>query len=233
MSDKAIYAAKVKAIGDGGSGDFTALVSVFSNVDLTGDVVEPGAYADDVEFWGKAENTLPVIWSHQWHDPDYNVGVVKELEEVAPGDPRLTEEQRDLGGLLVVGSIDQGEQAVGSKAGSVWKLIKGGRVRNWSFHYSVLEQAFAKRDNREVRLLKKLHITEVGPTHLGANPVTGTLTAKAAAEALGLSPDDIAELRRMLKREPQTTDPEPVETTTHAADPRLAHLLSRHLGSDI
>jgi HK97 family phage prohead protease len=220
MSDKAIYEAEIKAVGDGDSGEFTAIVSVFNNIDLTQDVVQPGAYADDIERWAKSEDNLPVIWSHQWHDPDYNIGVVKEMEELEAGDARLKGQAFDLGGLLVVGAMDLEDDSAGSKARKAWRLVKGRRVNNWSFHYETLKASMGVKDDQRVRFLEKLHITEVGPTHVGANRATQTVETKAAAEALGISVDDFAILRGMLEREKQATVTEPV-VETHAVDPRL------------
>lgn len=228
MSDKAVYDAEIKAVGDGDSGEFTAVVSVFNNTDLVGDVVKSGAYSDDIGYWAKSEDNLPVIWSHQWHDPDYNVGVVKELEEIDAGDPRLKGEAYDLGGLLVVGQMDLDDDSAGSKTRKVWRLVKGRRVKNWSFHYETLKASMGTKDGKSVRFLEKLHITEVGPTHLGANTATQTVEVKAAAEALGISVEDFDVLRGMLDREKQATITEPSSDEGHAVDPRLDQYLSRY-----
>ena len=219
MSYNATYEANIKAVGKGDSGEFTSIVSVFGNVDLTNDIVVAGAYAKNIDQWSKAEDNLPVIWSHQWQDPDYNVGFVKEMEELDARDPRLKGEAFDTGGLLVVGQMDLDADSAGSKARQVWKLIKGARVRNWSFHYAVEQASMGTKSGERVRFLEQLAITEVGPTHLGANPATHTVEAKAVAETLGLSAEDLDTLRDMIAKQAPVT--EPASDEAHAVDPRL------------
>lgn len=219
MSDNATYEANIKAVGKGDSGEFTSIVSVFGNVDLTSDIVVAGAYKNNIETWAKSEDNLPVIWSHQWQDPDYNIGFVKEMEELEARDPRLKGEAFDTGGLLVVGQIDLDDSA--SKARQVWKLVKGARVRNWSFHYAVEQASMGAKNGERVRFLEQLAITEVGPTHLGANPATHTVEAKAVAETLGISAEELTLLRDMLAREKQAPVTEPDSDESHAVDPRL------------
>ena len=221
MSDKgnATYTANIKAVGKGDSGEFTSIVSVFGNVDLTSDIVVAGAYKNNIEAWAKSEDSLPVIWSHQWQDPAYNIGFVKEMEELDARDPRLKGEAFDTGGLLVVGQIDLDDDPSVSKARQVWKLVKGARVRNWSFHYAVEQASMGAKNGERVRFLEQLAITEVGPTHLGANPATHTVEAKAVAETLGLTAEELEVVRGIISKQAPVV--EPVSDETHAIDPRL------------
>jgi HK97 family phage prohead protease len=205
MSDqlKAIHPASVKARGDGDTGEFESIVSVFSNVDLQADVVEPGAYADWIEELKAGDDPLPVIWSHDWSDPLSHIGEAKDVAELLPGDERLPERIKDLGGLWVLGQMDMDlmdkSNAAGAKARHIWKLLKGRRVRNFSFHYDIVEQGFGKStEGRNVRLLKKLRVNEVGPTFMGVNRETDLVSAKAGA---GLTADEVAALRAMIARD--------------------------------
>ena len=133
-----------------------------------------------------------------------------------------------VGGLLVVGQMDLDDDSPTAKTRKVWRLVKGRRVKNWSFHYETLKASMGVKDDQRVRFLEKLHITEVGPTHLGANTATQTVETKAAAEALGLSVAELDTLRDMLAREKQATITEPSSVEGHADDPRLDQYLARY-----
>ncbi|WP_411102450.1 HK97 family phage prohead protease [Streptomyces sp. cmx-4-9] len=157
--------ARVKAAGESdglGVGEFTALVSVFGNEDSMGDVVMPGAFADDLARWQQSGDPIPVIWSHDWGDPFSHIGHVTEARESA-------------GGLLVTGQLD----LENPKAQQVFRLLKGRRVTQMSFAYDIEDGGWGERDGREVYELRKLRIHEVGPCLVGANQETELLAAKA------------------------------------------------------
>ena len=81
-------AATLKSVGDEGSlgkGQFTALVSVFGNVDSLGEVVMPGAFTDTLAQWQVKGDPIPVVWSHQWSDPMSHIGEVLEAKETDQG----------------------------------------------------------------------------------------------------------------------------------------------------
>lgn len=166
------FDAHVKADGD--SGEFEAIVSVFNNVDSVGDVVMPGAFADTLKSWADSGSKIPVIWSHQWADPEAHIGEVSEAKELLPGDPLLPDHLKALGGLYVKGAFDDD-----AKAQKVRRLLKGGRVRNFSFAYDIKDGAAAERGGRPVYELRKLDLLEVGPTLIGANRETDLVAAKA------------------------------------------------------
>ncbi|MFE7899181.1 HK97 family phage prohead protease [Streptomyces sp. NPDC057424] len=163
--------ARVKAAGeeDGlGAGEFTALVSVFGNEDSVGDVVMPGAFADDLARWKQSGNPIPVIWSHDWGDPFSHIGSVTEAKETTAG-------------LVVTGQLDLSNP----KAEQVFRLLKNGRVTQFSFAYDILDGGWGERDGGEVYELRKLKIHEVGPCLVGANQETELLAVKAARVASG------------------------------------------------
>ncbi|MEV7364254.1 HK97 family phage prohead protease [Streptomyces sp. NPDC091299] len=163
--------ARVKAAGEGdglGAGEFTALVSVFGNEDSVGDVVMPGAFADDLARWKESGDPIPVIWSHDWGDPFSHIGSVTEAKETPAG-------------LLVTGQLD----LENPKAEQVFRLLKGRRVTQFSFAYDILDGGWGERDGGEVYELRKLKVHEVGPCLVGANQETELLAAKAASVASG------------------------------------------------
>ena len=164
--------ARVKAAGESdglGAGEFTALVSVFGNEDSVGDVVMPGAFAEDLDRWKSTGDPIPVIWSHDWGDPFSHIGEVTAAKETPAG-------------LLVTGRLDLDNP----KAEQVFRLLKGRRVTQFSFAYDIEDGGWGEREGREVYELRRLKVHEVGPTLLGANQETELLAAKAAHMASGV-----------------------------------------------
>lgn len=162
--------ATVKAAGteDGlEPGQFEAIVSVFNNVDSYGDVVVPGAFADTLKAWAEKGDPIPVIWSHQWSDPESHIGEVLAIEERPEG-------------LWVKAQIDLDDDS--PRAKKVNRLLKGRRVTQFSFAYDEVESGPGKRDDRDVWELRKLDIHEVGPCLIGVNRDTELLAAKAAEQ---------------------------------------------------
>ena len=62
-----------------------------------------------------------------------------------------------------------------------YKTVKNlGGLVEWSFGFDVLEKGFANDNGKEVRLLKRLNVTEVSPVLLGAGIGTRTIDVKSA-----------------------------------------------------
>lgn len=173
------FAVKVKAAGpDDGlqPGQFEALVSVFDNEDSMGDVVRAGAFTESLAEWAAKGDPIPVIWAHNWGDPFAHIGRVIKATET-------------LHGLEVLAQIDDltGDD-VNETAKQVYRLLKGRRVKQFSFAYDVVEEAFVKDDDHRwggYWELRKLSVHEVGPCLVGANQETELLAAKAAGIARG------------------------------------------------
>lgn len=156
--------AEVKAITDADTaGVFEAIVSVFGNVDSVGDVVMPGAFKDSLAEWKASGDPVPVLYAHNSFDPDYNVGHVLDIEERGEG-------------LWIKAQLDV--EADTGKARQVHRLLKGRRVKQFSFQYDVLDGAPAERDGEQVYELRKLKLYEVGPCLIGANQETRLIGAK-------------------------------------------------------
>lgn len=159
---------QVKAVGteDGlKDGEFTALVSVFDNVDTYGDKVVAGAFSDDLKAWEDSGDPIPVVWSHRWDDPFSHIGRVLKAEETADG-------------LMVHAVVD--DLDVNPTAQQVHRLLKGRRVTQFSFAYDVQEGAWVKSEtDGEFYELRKLKLHEVGPCLVGVNQATELLAAKA------------------------------------------------------
>jgi len=171
--------------------DFEAIVSVFNNVDRGGDIVRPGAFTDTIAAWKASGDTLPVLWSHNMADPMFNIGAVKEIEELSPGDARIPEWAnpwvKDNGGLWVRAEIDTHAEASPIAKQVRW-LLKSRRVTQFSFAYEVLDSAPGYEDGTTELL--KLWLYEVGPTPIGMNGLTELVGAKSRPpdEAAGGAP---------------------------------------------
>jgi HK97 family phage prohead protease len=150
---------------DGDVGEFTALVSVFDNVDSYGDVVMPGAFDRTLKEWSASGYPIPVYWGHNLSDPDYNIGEVVEAVETDRG-------------LQVRARLDMESP----KSAQVYRLLKGGRVKEFSFGYSVRDAGWGQKDDREVYELRDLDLYEVSVVPVGANPETELQTVKTHAE---------------------------------------------------
>ncbi len=183
--------ALIKATGDDSlaEGQFTAVVSVFNTVDSVGDVVMPGAFKADLESWATKGSPLPVVWSHDWSDPFSHIGHVLEAKETETG-------------LQVKGQLD----LENPKAKQVYNLLKGGRVRNWSFAYDVHDAQQAQRDGKSVQELHRLSVHEVGPTLVGAHKDTDTLAVKQAP-AVTVTVETAAESPAEPTAETKSDDP--------------------------
>jgi HK97 family phage prohead protease len=153
--------AQVKATGDD-TGEFEAVVAVFGNVDSGGDVIAKGAFADTLTEWETSGDPIPVVWSHDSNDPFSHIGSVVEASETDTG-------------LMVKGQLDLDNP----KAAQVHKLLKGRRVTQFSFAYSVMDSGPVEVDGVKATELRSLKLYEVGPTLVGMNQSTELLSAKS------------------------------------------------------
>lgn len=173
--------ARIKAAGpaDGlADGQFRALVSVFGNEDSMGDVIAPGAFAQVLAEWKASGDPIPVVWSHKWGDPFAHIGSVLEATETADG-------------LEVLAQIE--DMDTNPTARHVHGLLKGRRIKQFSFAYDVGEGGWVDTDDTvnhpwgeyyEIKRFSSLY--EVGPCLVGANQQTELLAAKAADLARGV-----------------------------------------------
>lgn len=174
------FGVKLKAGPEDGlaEGEFTAYASVFGNKDSYGDVVMPGAFAEDLAAWKDSGNVIPLLFGHNMQDPDFNIGAVLDAKE-------------DDHGLLVHAQLD----LENPKAAQVYRLLKGRRLSQMSFAYDVLEGGEAERttvdgSKEHVYELRKLKLYEVSVVPIGANQETEILAVKAASAAASLRDGD-------------------------------------------
>lgn len=155
-------------------GHFEAIVSVFGNRDLVDDIVMPGAFQKSLTAWHKSGDPIPIYWSHRMDDPTYNIGQVVEAKELLGGSPDIPSwagpHVKEHGGLYVKATLD--DYGLGAH---VRNLLKARRVKQFSFSYDVISE---KRNADGANELHDVMLHEVGPTPLGANPLTELLSAK-------------------------------------------------------
>ena len=134
-------------------------------------MVRPGAFKKTLDDWADRGAPIPVLWSHRTDDPDYNLGHVLEARETERG-------------LWIKAQLD----LEAPKAVTVHRLMKGGRVREFSYAYEVTEGGPAEKsgDDAGAFEIRGVRLFEVGPTPIGANPETELLDVKAAAEEIRL-----------------------------------------------
>lgn len=178
----------LKAPGNGGDGmadgTFEAIVSVFGNKDSYGDVVVPGAFKDTLAEWKDSGLVIPIYYSHRMDDPDFNIGGVQDAKEVKEDELGF----KHPAGLWVKGLLDLDGDA-SRVAKQSYRLMKGGRLAQFSFAYDVMEGGFVEKKTEDGQdssyfELRKLKLYEVGPTPIGANQETELLGIKAFAGSL-------------------------------------------------
>lgn len=169
---KSFPIAEFKAVDGEPEGTFTALVSVFGNVDHGGDIVEPGAFAKTLERYAEQGKRIPVIYSHDQMNLDHWVGDADPADAVETSD-----------GLLVKARLDM-EDRYGRK---VHKLLDRRVLTEFSFSYGIVK---SEENEHGGRNLKELELVEVGPTIRGMNPATELLAVKsfAAVEQQEIAP---------------------------------------------
>jgi HK97 family phage prohead protease len=185
---------QIKAAGsdDGlAEGQFRALVSVFNNVDSTGDMVMPGAFAKTLSEWSESGDPIPVYWSHRMDDPEFLIGQVLQASETDAG-------------LEVLGQLDVEDGS--PKARAAYRALKGRRTTQFSFAYDVIDGGPVEKDGQEYQELRELKLSEVSTTPIGANDQTALLAVKRWAESTpqvsalnAINPADYAQLSLGLK----------------------------------
>lgn len=149
------------------AGAFTGYAAIFNNVDSTGDMVTPGAFAESLKTFGPGGSNIPCYWGHDMADPMKCIGWTTSAEE-------------DERGLKVTVQLDL-ENPNGAQA---YKLIKAGVVNQMSFAYEVQEGSWVDSKENDHNgwggyyELRKLKVFEVSLVQVGANQETELLDVK-------------------------------------------------------
>ncbi|WP_370419002.1 HK97 family phage prohead protease [Streptomyces sp. QH1-20] len=153
-------------------GTCRAIFAVTGVVDEVADLIVPGAFAHTL-----ATRPVKTVWHHEWQQP---IGVVLEIAEWQPGDPRFASIPNwptEAGALVATIQFNLRT----SKGRDVYE-----QVRQWHEHgeaqfsigYRVPPGAATKRSDG-VRMIHKLDLYEVSPVLHGAHPMTRSLEVKA------------------------------------------------------
>lgn len=152
-------------IGNGqslGEGKFTAVVSTFNVVDSQGDMMLPHAFDDSIANF-RAGKTIPILFSHNWTDPNANVGVITDM--------RQTDTCLEIDGQLDLSSPN-GLQC--------FKLLKDGRVHEFSVGGEAwYDDVQTAPDGDLVWPIHKFDLFEVSLCLKGANPETRLVSTKS------------------------------------------------------
>ena len=168
---------ELKTVDD--SGTFEGRLSVYNVVDLTGDVVEPGAFTKTLQ---EGSGTIPLCWQHEQADV---IGVLSLSD---------SPEALNCKGKLVL-SVPLARCA--------YDLLKAGAVRGLSIGFKSVKEIISGN----VRRLKEIRLYEGSLVTIPANPETvvtaiKNLQAKApdaeAIEAFRNARRDLQDFHRRL-----------------------------------
>ena len=167
---------------DGESGEFTAIVSTFGNVDRVGDRIMPGAWTKTLKQWEKSGDPIPIILAHQWDDPMAHIGIANptDVKQVAQG-------------LQVTGKLDVDDNPV---AKQVYKLMKRRSLKEFSIGYDVPKggEYRAKDGANEIT---EINLAECGPCLKGIDPKTELQAVKSALHGVPDAQDQREQVKRL------------------------------------
>lgn len=160
-------------------GTCRAIFAVTGVVDDVNDLIMPNAFAATL-----AKRPVKTVWHHEWKDP---VGVVLDIAEWQPGDPRFAE-------------IPHWPAAAGALVATVAFNLRTSRgrdvyeqVKQWHEHgqaqFSIgyrVPPSSATRRSDGVRIIHSLDLYEVSPVLHGAHPMTRSLEVKSDPSTAGL-----------------------------------------------
>lgn len=172
----AAFSANGLADDELGPGEFIAVASVFGNVDSYGERMVEGAFTDTLAAWKASGDPIPVIYAHDWGNPDAHIGEVLAIAQI----PTV--------GLVYKGRTDVEDNPFAAR---VYKLMKGRRITQQSFGFDILEGGYVEEDGRSIYEIRKVNLFEVGPCLVGVNQATQLLDAgKASSETPPATPAD-------------------------------------------
>ena len=135
--------------------------------DSYGDVIIRGAFAETLGRWAELEaegKHIPLLYGHNMQDPACNIGYVTLARE-------------DERGLYVEAKFDPDSET----AQYVRKLVKEGRLYQFSFSYHINKASDGTREGKYVYELHKLDLLEVSLVQVPANRHAVVTEVKAAA----------------------------------------------------
>jgi HK97 family phage prohead protease len=163
MKTKQHMRMEIKGISDDGS--FTGILSMYNNVDLGRDLVEPGAFTKTIKDRG---DEIPLLWQHK---PDMPIGSLKLIE---------SDDALHVHGQLLMGV---------QKAQEAYLLMKAGIVKGLSIGFDTIRETMDKG----VRRLKELRLWEGSVVTFPMNQACQILSVKGKASSKGGFEEQLAE----------------------------------------
>jgi HK97 family phage prohead protease len=156
-----------QTIGISETGQFTARVAAFGNVDSYGDRLMPGCFEASLEEKAAANKTVPILWSHDWLSVP--IGFCAKAYE-------------DPDGLIVEGQLLLADP----RAQSVHALMRERAVTEFSFGFVAAEADLTIKweDGEYIRELGRVDLVEVSPVLYPANDSTELLSIRSAPLAI-------------------------------------------------
>ena len=207
MKHRTVQAAHFKVL-DETDGIAEMIVNVFNTVDYAEERTIPGCCAKSI-----ARKFPKGVWMHDWTQP---VAKTLECEELLPGDERLPEKIRDLGGLYVKGQFNLAT----TRGKDAFEDLRFGTVDEFSIGYYEVR---VKRAKDGVLDLLEIDLVEWSPVLVGCNPETiliGVKSDNRQAGALRPASSPTSSSRKDVMSKHQTKAPE---------DGRV-HIKSQYLG---
>ena len=151
-----------KAVLGDDPGEISGFASIYNNVDLQDDVMEPGAVTKSLAYWGRSAAKVPLL---DWHGSTLGalIGSVKELKSTPLG--------------LWFRAGFSGDPA----AQSARKKAQEGHLSGVSIGYLPIKQSFKQLGDRTVRVLHEIRLMEISLTPVPANPEAQVASVKSVA----------------------------------------------------
>jgi HK97 family phage prohead protease len=153
------FSLKVKVLDD--SGTFTGYASTYGGPpDLTGDIIEPGAYKQAIASQGAG---YPLLWAHQQSEP---LGLAKVSDSAA--------------GLVVNGSMVMADPI----AQRAYAHLKAGSIKGLSIGFNLPPESSGKvtYGNDGTRTIREIKLFEVSLVAIPANPLAQVTSVKSLAQ---------------------------------------------------
>ena len=155
---------EVKFADGAAPGTFSGYGAVFTNEDLGGDVILPGAFKDSLAARPAAK--VKMLWQHGYDDNSMPVGIWTKMEEDAKG--------LYVEGRLIALETDRGRQ--------LHEGMQTGAIDAMSITYVATDVIYGSKEGEPWRTIRKLDLYEVGPVLFGMNEEARIDEAKAAAD---------------------------------------------------
>lgn len=150
--------------------------------DAYGDVIAKGAFTKSLERWADLGMPIPLLYGHNTDDPEYNIGAVTLAKE-------------DERGLYIEADFD----AENPKAQYVRKLVKEGRLFQFSFAFEVMDAGEVTLENGiKANELRELDIFEVSLVQIPANQHAEVVEVKSGRRNSAKDESDLRRINELL-----------------------------------